>query len=79
MEIYQKTLVLFLFVKEYKAGLKSVSLREKCPYSDIFWSAFSHIRTEYGEIQGILYQEFDVYDVMWISIEKSYLKAIISN
>ena len=25
-------------------------LREKCPYSQLFWSAFSHIRTEYGEI-----------------------------
>ena len=25
-------------------------LREKCPYSDLFWSAFSRIRIEYGEI-----------------------------
>ena len=25
------------------------SLREKCPYSEFFWSVFSHIRTEYGE------------------------------
>ena len=24
-------------------------LRKKCPYSKLFWSAFSHIRTEYGE------------------------------
>ena len=23
-------------------------LREKCPYSEFFWSAFSRIRTEYG-------------------------------
>ena len=29
------------------------SLREKCPYSKLFWSAFSHIRTEYGEILRI--------------------------
>ena len=29
------------------------SLSEKCPYSDLFWSAFSHIRTEYGEIRRI--------------------------
>ena len=21
-----------------------------CPYSELFWSVFSHIRTEYGEI-----------------------------
>ena len=26
------------------------SLRKKCPYSELFWSAFSRIRTEYGEI-----------------------------
>ena len=28
-------------------------LRKKCPYSNLFWSAFSRIRTEYREIQGI--------------------------
>ena len=26
------------------------TLREKCPYSEFFWSVFSHICTEYGEI-----------------------------
>ena len=25
-------------------------LPKKCPYSDLFWSVFSRIRTEYGEI-----------------------------
>ena len=25
----------------------------KCPYSELFWSVFSGIRTEYGEIQSI--------------------------
>ena len=29
----------------------SLSLRKKCPYSELFWSAFSHIRTEIGEIR----------------------------
>ena len=28
-------------------------LCEKCPYSEFFWSVFSRIRTEYGEIQSI--------------------------
>ena len=28
--------------------------REKCPYSEFFWSAFSLIRTEHGEILRIL-------------------------
>ena len=26
---------------------------KKYPYSELFWSAFSHIRTEYGEIPSI--------------------------
>ena len=29
---------------------KDIWLREKCPYSKLFWSTFSRIRTEYGEI-----------------------------
>ena len=28
-------------------------LRKKCPHSELFWSAFSRIRTEYGEIRII--------------------------
>ena len=28
-------------------------MREKCPYSELFWSVFSRIRTEYGEILRI--------------------------
>ena len=31
----------------------SVSLRKMCPHSQLFWSAFSHIRTEYKEIRTI--------------------------
>ena len=30
-----------------------VSLCEKCPYSEFFWSVFSLIRTEYREIRSI--------------------------
>ena len=26
---------------------------EKCPYLELFWSTFSHIRTEYGEVLRI--------------------------
>ena len=29
------------------------TLREKCPYSELFWFVFSNIRTEYGEIRSI--------------------------
>ena len=28
-------------------------LRDKCLYSELFWSVFSRIRTEYGEILRI--------------------------
>ena len=31
--------------------IKCSSLREKCSYLEFFWSVFSHIRTEYGEIR----------------------------
>ena len=27
-----------------------VTLRKKCPYSELFWSVFSRIRTEYGNL-----------------------------
>ena len=27
-------------------------LREKCPHSEFFWSAFSRIRTKYGDLQS---------------------------
>ena len=30
--------------------LKISTLREKYPYLELFWSAFSRIRTEYGDI-----------------------------
>ena len=33
--------------------LACFTLREMCPYSELFWSLFSSIRTEYGEIWSI--------------------------
>ena len=47
--------------KIFYAGLQKTNydkysqmiLREKCPYSELFWSLFSRIRTEYGEIRSI--------------------------
>ena len=48
----------FIFVYPYEKdigcpGRIDLTLREKFPYSESFWSAFSHIWTEYGEIQSI--------------------------
>ena len=33
--------------------LLSKALRKMCPYLELFWSVFSRIRTEYGEIWSI--------------------------
>ena len=40
------------FQQRLEYGSK-ISLREKCPYSELFWSAFSRIRTEYRKILRI--------------------------
>ena len=33
--------------------MSSLALGKKCPHSELFWSVFSRIRTEYGEILRI--------------------------
>ena len=33
----------------------NILLREKCPYSELFWSVFSRIRTECGEMLRIFF------------------------
>ena len=34
-------------------NLQDFTLRKKCPHSELFWSAFSRIRTEYRERYGV--------------------------
>ena len=34
---------------------------KKCPYSELFWSVFSRIQTEYGEIRSIHNQNNSEY------------------
>ena len=36
-----------------RCSVGSTALRKKCLYSELFWSAFSRIRTQYGEIQSM--------------------------
>ena len=43
----KKTETLKLGMQKWRAR------RKKCPYSELFWSSFSRIRTEYGEIRSI--------------------------
>ena len=41
---------------------------EKCPYSELFWSAFSHIQTEYREIRWSI----SLYSVrMWENVDQN--------
>ena len=46
---YSKVKRLFALV----SFLKKRSLREKCPYPELFWFAFSRFQTKYGEILRI--------------------------
>ena len=40
-------------VYDKETSFMQYSLRKKCPYSELFWSVFSRIRTEFGEILRI--------------------------
>ena len=42
-----------LFIYQEQLQKRLLPLCKKCPYSELFWSAFSYIRTEYGEIRSI--------------------------
>ena len=42
-----------LIKKLFTSALFLLTRRKKCPYSEFFWSVFSHIQTEYGEILSI--------------------------
>ena len=50
--------------------VKQHSLREKCPYSELFCSEFSRIRTKYGEILSLRihskYGRFLLVDWSWV-------------
>ena len=42
---------MFLFISVVIS--RKLSLRKKCPYSELLWSVFSSIRTECGEMHRI--------------------------
>ena len=52
-----------------------MTLREKCPYSALLWSAFSRTRTEYGEIL----QNNSKYEHLLRSVVQSRLSAAVAN
>ena len=45
--------MLALFKLKNQKELCSYTLRKKCPYSELFWSVFSRIQTEYRRILRI--------------------------
>ena len=51
--IYLKSCNVMMSISTHGRKHFWISLRKKCPYSVLFWSAFFHIWTEYGEIQSI--------------------------
>ena len=58
----KRRLMLRIFVQLPNAEKnRQLSLRERCPYSELFWFAFFRIRTEYGEIRSI--QSISPYSV----------------
>ena len=66
-------------------ALNYISLRKKCPYSELFWSVFSRIRTEYGEVRSIFFKfhfEIEFISHVGLNIDKKTLKnssKIITN
>ena len=42
-----------LVLHEHVYILQNFTLRKKCPYSELFWSALSRIQTEYEEIRSV--------------------------
>ena len=62
--------VLFKIMLENK--LKLAALREKCPYLELFWSAFSQIWTEYGQILHLLFWAFISKKQAWMLFGKIY-------
>ena len=57
----------------------SVSLSEKCPYSEFFWCVFSRIKAEYGEILdylSVFSPNAGKYRPEKLQIEKLFMQCI---
>ena len=50
LELAKEKKLIFCNVYNVWRTFFNISLREKCPYSELFWSAFFGIRIEYEEI-----------------------------
>ena len=43
---------LIIDISQVLHSIRSISLREQCPYLEFFWATFSRIRTEFGDLQS---------------------------
>ena len=53
-----------------------MALREKCSYSEILWSAFSGIRTEYGKMRTRMTLNTDTF-LRGDGSKKSYFPSLL--
>ena len=51
---------------------QTVALRKKFPYSELFWSVFSRIRTEYEYVEWFLYNKNIEMGLSLINLLKIY-------
>ena len=66
-KLISKVCVILLTFSNYEPSTKSLPLSKKCTHSELFWSIFSPIRTEYGEIRSI-----SLYSVrMWENADQN--------
>ena len=61
----------FKKIKKFLVDPKTIAaLREKCPYSEFFWSVFSRIRTESGEMP----QKQSTGGILWKNCSEKFHK-----
>ena len=58
----QKNVENYLRWTSFLVKPQALELRKKCPYSEIFGSAFSRIRTEHGEVRSTFIQVLFLLD-----------------
>ena len=58
--------------------LQTLTLREKCPYSELFWSAFSRIRTRTTSNTDTFYAVSGVWWNMWWNLKSQRYWSYVS-
>ena len=83
-----KTFIIQNFRSEYFGNLliqilfgvfryQNLTLRKKCLYSELFWSTFSFIRTEYGELLWIDILRIDILRIEILRIRTLFTQCVM--